>query len=89
MLCVCLFMCVCVCLTQRLEFNVKCLPQSLPILDFETGSIIEPGGHQFDQTRWPTSPSNLSAFSPQYRIMGFVQPRLALYMGVGNLNSCL
>lgn len=44
---------VCVCM-KRPDVNIKCLPQSLSILFFETRSLIKPGAHQLS---WPMNPS--------------------------------
>jgi hypothetical protein len=48
--CVCVCSCICcmssyVCASMWTELGVKCLPQLLSILFFETGSLTEPGAH--------------------------------------------
>ena len=75
----CMYMLICMCACMyRPDVNIKCLPQAVSVLFFETASFIKPGAHQFDSTVWPASSQD-----------PIISGLWAFYMDAGDLNSNL
>lgn len=54
LMCMCRYTRMCVCSHMEPEAGVRCLPQFIPTLFFETGSLPGPSAHWLDRTNWLT-----------------------------------
>lgn len=97
------YVCICVCVCARVCTGVHthvyvsmearlmlwCWVSSSMFftLRLEVGSLIEPGAHGFDNSRWPVTPRGLPVSASSELELLEYNHCLTFYVGSGNLNS--